>query len=200
MIQIQNKQEKLIIVVHEIYGMNQFMESVCKRLSEQGDFDMICPNLLGSPQPYDYFEEEAAYRHFMENVGFTHASQKIKDILSDVKNEYQQIFIVGFSVGATVAWLCSEEDGLTGIVGYYGSRIRDFKEITPQSPVILFFPQVENSFDVDALISYLDGKNVEIHKFKGKHGFSDPFSPNYDAVLAETAFAKLLNFLEKEKN
>ncbi|PLR69380.1 dienelactone hydrolase family protein [Bacillus sp. UMB0893] len=196
MIQILNKKEKLVIVVHEIYGINQYMESFCKRLSEN-DFDIICPNLLEREQPFDYSEEEITYRNFMENMGFAKSAHKIKDILLDVKNEYNKIYIVGFSVGATVAWLCSDQDCLAGIVGYYGSRIRNYKEIVPLSPTILFFPQEEHSFDVDELISNLDNRNIELHKFKGKHGFSDPYSPKYNAKSAQNAFNEMLNFFTK---
>lgn len=175
MIQIVNETDSLVIVIHEIYGINQHMESFCEKLSSQG-FDVICPNLLEREQPFDYSEEKVAYQNFMENVGFTNAVHKIKDILLSIKNEYQKIYIIGFSVGATVAWLCSGEDSLDGIVGYYGSRIRNYKEIVPLSPTILFFPQEEQSFEVDELISNLDKRNIEIHKFNGKHGFSDPYS------------------------
>ncbi|MFJ5762891.1 dienelactone hydrolase family protein [Neobacillus sp. NPDC093182] len=194
MIQILNETDSLVIVIHEIYGINQHMESVCEKLSSQG-FDVICPNLLEREQPFDYSDEKVAYQNFMENVGFTEAVHKIKDILLSIKNEYQKIYIIGFSVGATVAWLCSGEDYLDGIVGYYGSRIRNYKEIVPLSPTILFFPQEEQSFEVDELISNLDKRNIKIHKFNGKHGFSDPYSPNFNAKSAQDAFNEILNFI-----
>jgi dienelactone hydrolase len=73
------------------------MESFCKRVSEQ-NFDVICPNLLGSEYYFDYTEEEIAYLNFTENVEFNHAVQKIKEILLVVKNIYQKIYIFGFSI------------------------------------------------------------------------------------------------------
>lgn len=116
---------------------------------------MTCPNVL-ERDTFDYSQEEAAYRHFMEHVGFFSAAQKIKDLLLAVKDEYEKIYIIGFSIGATVAWLCGEEDCVDGIVGYYGSRIRDYLELTPQCPVMLFFPQEEQSFNVDELLLALE--------------------------------------------
>ncbi|MDQ1143900.1 dienelactone hydrolase [Bacillus sp. SORGH_AS 510] len=196
MIQILNKTDSLVIVIHEIYGINQHMVSICEKLSLQG-FDVICPNLLEREQPYDYAEEKVAYQNFMENVGFSHAVQKIKDILSTFKNEYQKIYIIGFSVGATVAWLCSEEDYLNGIVGYYGSRIRNYLEVVPLIPTILFFPQEEQSFVVDELISILEKRNIEIHKLNGKHGFSDPYSLHFNAKSAQEAFHKMVSFMKR---
>ncbi|UOQ50390.1 dienelactone hydrolase family protein [Gracilibacillus caseinilyticus] len=196
MIQILNEADSLIIVIHEIYGINQHMTSFCERLSEQG-FDVICPNLLKREQPFDYSEEEIAYQNFIENVGFTEAVHKIKNVLVSIKLEYKKIYIIGFSIGATVAWLCSEEDYLDGIVGYYGSRIRNYKELVPARPTILFFPQKERFFDVNELISNLDKRNTEIHEFNGEHGFSDPYSPNFNAKSASDAFDEMLNFIRR---
>lgn len=196
MLQILKKSGNLIIVIHEIYGINQHIENFCDLFSKQ-DFDVICPNLLERERPFDYSQEEIAYRNFMENVGFSEAVLKIKKLLLDVKNDYQKIYIIGFSVGATVAWLCSEEDCLDGVVAYYGSRIRNYKQIVPLCPTVLFFPQVEQSFNVDELISNLDKKNIEIHKFNGQHGFSDPYSTKFNEKSSQNAFNKMLNFLKK---
>lgn len=193
MLNIQKKSDTVIIVIHEIYGLNRHMQDFCELLSKQG-FDVICPDLLERERPFDYSEEDAAYRHFMENVGFTGALYKIKDIVSDIKDAYQKIFILGFSAGATVAWLCSEEECVDGIVGYYGSRIRNYAELAPRCPALLFFPQEEPSFNVDELISALESKDVEVHKFMGGHGFSDPYHSKYHAESAQTAVSKMMKF------
>ncbi|MGC4379305.1 dienelactone hydrolase family protein [Fictibacillus sp. Mic-4] len=196
MLNIQNNSDTAIIVVHEIYGRNQHMNYICQSLSEK-KFDVICPNLLKQEVPFDYSQEDIAYRNFMENIGFDYASEKIKRLVLDTKDNYQKIFIVGFSVGATVAWLCSEEESLNGIVGYYGSRIRNYMEINPLCPTMLFFPQKEPSFNVDELMVSLEEKKIEIHKCNGQHGFSDPFSPNYNAASAKAAFNKMADFFQK---
>ncbi|MGG4152423.1 hypothetical protein [Peribacillus muralis] len=41
--------------------------------------------------------------------------------------------------GAIVAWMCSEEECVDGIAGFYGSPIRNYSELVPQYPVLLFF-------------------------------------------------------------
>ena len=79
----------------------------------------------------------------MNNVGFNHALRKVKNILLDVRNEYSKIFIIGFRVGATVAWLCSEEKDVDGIVGFYGSRIRDYINIFPNVQHCCFFRKLK---------------------------------------------------------
>ncbi len=190
------KSDNLIIVIHEIYGINQHIKKFCDLFSKQ-DFDVICPNLIEREQPFDYSEEKIAYSNFIENVGFSIAVHKIKNLLLGVKNEYKKIYIIGFSVGATVAWLCSEEEVVNGVVGYYGSRIRNYTQIVPLCPTILFFPQEEQSFNVDELISNLDKKNIEIYKCVGQHGFSDPYSTKFNEKSSQNAFNEMLNFLKK---
>ncbi|WP_282137254.1 dienelactone hydrolase family protein [Rossellomorea aquimaris] len=194
MIQIHNQSDTLMMVIHEIYGINQHMQGFCERVSRQR-FDVICPNFLERNTPFNYSEEKEAYHHFMENVGFTDPLYKIKDIISEVKDEYQRIFIIGFSVGATIAWLCSEGEHINGVVGYYGSRIRNYVEITPKCPTKLFFPQEEQSFNVDQLISTLHIKNIDVHKLNGKHGFSNPYSSNYNDLSAQKAFSEMIEFI-----
>ncbi|WP_438319225.1 dienelactone hydrolase family protein [Sporosarcina sp. FA9] len=188
-----------VIVIHEIYGVNPHIEHFCESLSKY-DFDIICSDLLEMKNPFDYSQEELALQNFMENVGFINSSNKIKSLVSDMKSNYEEVFIIGFSVGATVSWLCSEVKGVQGIVAYYGSRIRNYIEIIPQCPVLLFFPQEEKSFNVDALISTLDNKNVEIHKFNGQHGFADPYSSKYNKESAEKAFHEMVAFLLKHSS
>ncbi|EKN66560.1 dienelactone hydrolase [Neobacillus bataviensis LMG 21833] len=195
MLKINKKSDKLIIVIHEIYGINQHMVDLCELLSAQ-NFDVICPNLLEQEVSFDYSHEVKAYHHFTEHVGFKNGLHKVKNILLNMQETYSKIFIIGFSVGATIAWLCSEEECVDGIVGYYGSRIRDYENIDPKCPVLLFFPNVEKSFQVDKLVSTLDRPNIDVHLCKGEHGFSDPYSSKYNEELAQTTLRETLHFLK----
>jgi dienelactone hydrolase len=197
MISIQKRSDTAIIVLHEIYGVNQHMQYICKLLSEY-DFDVFCPNLLKQEMAFDYSEEEKAYRNFMEDVGFEDTLVKIKSLLLGIREKYKNVYLIGFSVGATVAWLCSEEKLVDGIIGYYGSRIRNYMELSPQCPTLLIFPDEEKSFKVNELVAVLDGKqNVEVHQFSGQHGFSDPFSSKYNEQSAKKAFMEMLNYIKK---
>lgn len=197
MIYLKQGSDSVIIVIHEIYGINRHMQNICQSLAERG-FDVICPNLLKQDMPFDYSQEEAAYSHFMQHVGFSEAFGQIKRLVADIRNDYRKVFIVGFSVGATTAWLCSEEAEVDGIAAYYGSRIRDYTDLLPQCPTMLFFPQEELLFDVDELITTLSkNDSIEIHKYNGQHGFSDPYSAKYNEQSAQKAFSEMVGLFHK---
>lgn len=192
---IQQGSSTAVIVVHEIYGLNRHKKDICESLGEQG-FDVFCPDLLGRPA-FDYVEEQEAYRYFMDHVGFLHAKHKVEDLIDDVRTAYEKVVIVGFSVGATVAWLCSEDGRVDGVVGYYGSRIRQFSELQPSCHVLLFFPRKEPSFDIAELLLTLQKKNVRYCQFEGEHGFSDPYSDRFDEMSAQEAFREMSRFIRE---
>ncbi|WP_299089144.1 dienelactone hydrolase family protein [uncultured Metabacillus sp.] len=185
----------LVIVLHEIYGLNQFMKETCRLISELGA-DVVCPNLIDREVPFDYSEVDEAYRHFTENIGFITAMNKVNSIIMDFNANYEKILIVGYSIGATIAWLCSEDEKIDGIIGFYGSRIRNYTEISPKCPTLLFFPEKEHSFQVDELLKKLEKENVQVLKLEGLHGFSDPYSPNYHPASAQNGFDKLLDVVQ----
>ena len=133
MISIQNHSDTAIIVIHEIYGVDKHISSVCDSLAKE-KYDVFCPNLLTNRQtPFKHSEEAAAYQYFMQNVGFESAKRQIETLSRQLRSQYRFCFIVGYSVGAATAWLCSQYEGLyDGIVCFYGSRIRDYQTLEPK--------------------------------------------------------------------
>lgn len=62
-------------------------------------------------------------------------------------------------MGATIAWQCSQYDQLfTGVIGFYGSRIRDFLDMKPACNTLLFFSEVEASFNPREVANVLEKK------------------------------------------
>lgn len=193
-----NNSDSVIIILHEIYGINQHIMKVCQHFSKAG-FNVICPDLINLSEPFEYDQEEEAYQYFLNNVGFELASQKVQHLITQAKEKYKHVFLLGFSIGATIAWLCSGEEPICeGIIGYYGSRIRDYLSINPKCPVLLIFANEEKSFGVEKLACTLGKKsNVEVHMLAGKHGFSDPFSKRYHEQSSEDAMKFIKNFLKQ---
>ncbi|MCB2295914.1 dienelactone hydrolase family protein [Clostridium algoriphilum] len=194
---IINNSNSVIIVLHEIYGINQHIKLVCEKFSIAG-YDIICPNLINLNHPFNYDQQDEAYHHFINKIGFDLAFKQVKQLIIQAKKQYTYVYVLGYSIGATIAWLCSDEDIMCdGIIGYYGSRIRDYMDITPKCPVLLIFPTEENSFNVRKLVDYLKKWDIDIYTLSGKHGFSDPFSKNYCTQSFEESGRLVDNFLKK---
>lgn len=160
-------------------------------------FDVVCPNILQDDNVSPYEQEQQAYHNFMEHIGFEQAAQQTKILLEELMQKYEAVYIVGFSIGATVAWLCSELNGIQHIIGYYGSRIRSYLDITPHCPVTLFYGNEEKSFDVKILIEALRKKKVRVFVFEGAHGFADKCADAYNENSSQQASQKTAYILDK---
>ncbi|WP_050180105.1 dienelactone hydrolase family protein [Domibacillus robiginosus] len=192
------KQDAVVIVLHEIWGVNLHIKGVCRTLLAC-QLDVYCPDLLGNSTHFTYGQENEAYTFFKEQVGFEKAAGQVKALIAECRQQYKKVFLVGFSAGAAVAWICSGEKGVTGVIGFYGSRIRDYLFVTPACPVLLFFPESEPAFKVSEVIKALDHPLVQTVQYKAAHGFSDPFSSNYNQETAERAFSEVFAFIRKRR-
>lgn len=200
MIHIQNNSDTVIIVLHEIYGINDHIMSVCTKFAE-AKYDVLCPNLLTNRQvPFSYKEEKTAYHYFTQQVGFVAARQQVEELVLRIRDQYRYCFIVGYSIGATIAWLCTQVEGVCGVIGFYGSRIRDYKAIQPKCPVLLFFPAREEGFAVDLLMQdILDNENIHAVKANALHGFADLWSGRYCKDACEKTFVMTMDFIVEQK-
>ncbi|NCC15561.1 MAG: hydrolase [Clostridia bacterium] len=194
MIEKISNHKNALIILHEIYGTNRFMEEVCSAYHMQG-FDVFCPEML-QRKCFSYSEASEAYHYFTNKIGFDY-DKKIEQFVEKIKPAYDKVFILGFSVGATIAWRCCENVNCDGIICCYGSRIRDDLLLQPCCPALLLFA-TQDSFDVDSVISKLRGtSNVEVHKLKASHGFMDPYSKCFNTEQAQIAKEYIRGFFTK---
>jgi dienelactone hydrolase len=115
------------------------------------------------------------YHYFMNEIGFAGAHRHVCNIVDQNRDKYERIFIIGFSVGATLAWMKSGH-GVDGIVGFYGSRIRDYTEIEPACASLLFFAKHEKSFNaLDLQQKLRDKQNAHVEMIDAEHGFMNPY-------------------------
>lgn len=186
-----------LIVVHEIYGVNEYIQDIIAKFSSP-HIDVFCPNLLKRNTPFYYEEEQQAYSHFMQNIGFQHGKEQIEEIITTLSKEYTCIGLIGFSIGATIAWLCSQNPKVDFIIGCYGSRIRDYSQIIPTCPTFLIFPETEVSCSVSSLIATLqsqDNSLLYIKQFPGDHGFLDPYTTKYNDKSTKQTYKMIDAFL-----
>ncbi len=213
MLSYRNNEDTLIVVLHEIYGINGHITKVCQDLADSG-YDVVCPDLLDGKPFFDYAREEEAYRYFMNFVGLESAAKQVTFLLRQEEGQYDRIFLLGYSVGAAVAWLCGVDSAKTdesfhyggslvkcsGIICLYGSRIREHLEVSLKCPALLIFAEEEKSFDPYELKTQLETMDsAKVYILNGKHGFADPCGPNYNESSAREAVRLMADFTERIK-
>ena len=129
------------IILSDINGNTDYLQGFNK--SFEGKGTCITPYLYQSmalKQPlesqYEFFQRVSSIDGFLE---IAHLK---------LKKTHGPVTVIGFSVGATVAWRLSEQN-LPNVVHYcciFGSRIRDYLDIAPTKKVTAWFSKDESYF------------------------------------------------------
>jgi dienelactone hydrolase len=137
-------------------------------------------------------DEQESYNRFFEKVGIEKGSKIIDSVIS--QNINSEIILVGFSIGATIAWLHSLDKRINSIIGIYGTKIREHLNITPTVQSYLFFCE-EKSFDIIPMIKELEKKKkVKVEILTGVHGFYN-FSDDINKIIKKELEEKIFNII-----
>ena len=190
-----NGHDTAVIILHEIYGINRHIRNICARHHALGR-DVYCPDMLGTDSAFPYERQEDAYAHFTVNVGFG-ISRSIAQFADSLKRRYRRLFLVGYSVGATVAWLSAGTAACDGIVCHYGTRIRDHLHAVPHCPALLILADGDAAFPArHAEERFATTPSVTLEVLEGGHGFCDTYGPEYHPESAEKAWNAAERFLK----
>ncbi|MEG0385748.1 MAG: dienelactone hydrolase family protein [Solibacillus sp.] len=191
--ELKQNSKQCVILLHEIYGVNKHIKHYAHAFYQR-EFDVYVPDLLQKTTPFSYDEEELAYQNFMTNVGFEKAQNEVNALIHQLSSKYSHIRIVGFSIGATIAWLCSNNPSVHKVVSFYGSRIRQYTKVVPNAETILIFGTQEKSFNPIDLEEKLSSyPNVLVKIVDAAHGFADPYSSKYDEQITHNLLPYLFD-------
>ncbi len=187
-----------VFILHEIYGINNFIKVQADTYSDART-TVECISLYSGNKMFPYEQEQEAYEYFINEVGFDAPLEKLTQKLLEAKKQYDEVMLIGFSVGATLAWRLSILP-LQRIICIYGSRIRQYLNVIPACPTLVILPSLEKSFSVHELKEALDVLPiVQTKQFTGLHGFMDCHNSNYCHESYLQAHFEILQFLQTEK-
>ena len=144
-------------------------------------------------EPYDIddkiTDEKELYKLFLKNCGHELYLKKAYEKFLKLKPK----LIIGFSIGASVAWRLTDKIKSSKTICFYPSQIRNHLDINPTIETIVIFPKKEEHFDLEEIKKELENKKVDIKNSTALHGFMNNKSKNYDKKEQE----KFVNFILK---
>jgi len=191
-----------LVVVQEIFGVNQHIRSVADRFAQEG-FYAVAPAL------FDRVQRNLELTDAGEDVqkGMA-AAQKINidDAVKDVdaalqyaaKETGKPAGVVGYCYGGTLAWLSATRLAPAAAVGYYGGHIARFAGEKPRVPVMLHFGKHDNHIpqaDVEKIQAA--HPEVEIYWYDAGHAFNNDTRASYNEAAATEAMARTLAFFNR---
>ncbi|MDX1404736.1 MAG: dienelactone hydrolase family protein, partial [Woeseiaceae bacterium] len=193
-----------VIVIHEWWGLNDRVRAMADRIAAEG-YVVLAVDLFGGKSTRSPAEARELLVSVLENPA--PAEDNIRQAYQFLVDSGQapRIGVLGWDFGGgwalNTAMLLPDE--IDAAVIYYGQVIADQRRLAPVNvPILGLFGAQDRGIPVDSVRQFelaLEnlGKNFEIEIYpKAKHAFADPGSANYDAAIAEQAWARTLAFLD----
>ncbi len=211
--------EKLpvIIVIQEIFGVNEHIKNVCRRLAGEG-YIALAPELFhrqGTHITVPYSDRDSA-QPLLAALTNEDLVSDIRDVISFLRElpqaETSKVFTLGFCAGGFASLLAATKLQITGAISFYGSgvvRPREGIQLRPfapklsdvRSPLLMFFGEKDASIpegDRFEIRRVLDENHIphELVVFgEADHGFFCDERKSYHAASAKLAWEKMIGWL-----
>lgn len=198
-----------VVVIQEIFGVNQVMRDITDDLAGQG-YLAICPDLFWRIEPgIDITDKsEAEWKKAFSLFNAFDVDQGVKDIQATIDHVRAdpgctgKVGAVGFCLGGLLAYLTAARTNADAAVSYYGVGIENRLADAPKAPLLMHIAE-EDQFVPKAaqakILETLQGKpGVEIHTYPGRdHAFARHGGDHYHQGDADTAGRRTLDFFKR---
>jgi carboxymethylenebutenolidase len=191
-----------IVVIHEIYGLNENMKDITRRFADQGYVALAVDLFAGRNRAICMFRVMTGLLLTpLHNSGIHDLKAALSFLSEQPGVDVSRLGAVGYCFGGSfvIAWACTDER-LKVIAPYYAMNPRPLKAVARLCPVVGSYP---DNFTISAgkkLDVELDRYNVphDIKIYPGaKHGFFNDTSSIYDESAAQDSWGRVLAFFEE---
>ncbi len=215
-----------LIIIHEIWGLNDNIKNVSDRFSQEG-YTVLVPDLLAGTEVEGKFtpqviqemrqtkDREAAAKIMgpilekINSLEFKNITvEKLKACFNYLKNQgIEKIAVLGFCFGGTYSFaLATEESDLSACLPFYGHAPEFDKIQNIKCPILAFYG--EKDTQITSKLPQLKetlkklGKNFQSVVYPGVgHAFFNDTNPaTYNKEAAQDSWEKALGFLNKYLN
>ncbi|WP_425403349.1 dienelactone hydrolase family protein [Hwanghaeella sp.] len=189
-----------IVVVQEIFGVNEHIRSICDRFAEMG-FTCIAPALFDRIEPgieLGYSADDVARGRELKGASPDEpALLDIATALAELPDGGKGI--VGYCWGGYLSWVAATRlDGLDAAVCYYGGGIQTKAADKPKCPAMLHFGERDAHITPDHVQAVRDHHpDLPILMYDADHGFNCDMRGSYDKPSATLALDRTVAFFKQ---
>ena len=200
----------VIIVIHEVFGINDWLKSVCDRLAYEG-YAAIAPNMVHRTAPelnLDYSDESLALgRWHKDQMTVAGIEADYRSVVSYLRSlGFKEIGNLGFCFGGHIAFLGAMQPAILATDVFYGSGIglltpggegvtmersseirgRIHLHYGTQDPLI----SNEQTDQVEAALKQ-SGVRHQMFRYEAGHGFFCEARSSFDSSAASLAWERV---------
>jgi carboxymethylenebutenolidase len=198
----QGKPRGGLVVVQEIFGVNQHIRSMADRFAQEG-FYTVAPALFDRVERnVELGYEGEGMKKGIALVQKLNIDNAVMDVDAGLqyagKETGKAAGVVGYCYGGTLAWLSATRLAPAAAVGYYGGHIAGFAGENPRVPVMLHFGRRDDHIpQADVAKVQAAHPEVEIYWYDAGHGFNCDMRASYNEKASKEAMARTLEFFHR---
>ncbi|MBV1907110.1 MAG: dienelactone hydrolase family protein [Pseudomonadales bacterium] len=199
MAQPENAPKGAILVIQEVFGVNEHIRSVVDGYARDG-YVAIAPALFDRVEAgieLGYGPDDMG-----KGVGIAFSKLKMPETLADLSavitqlSEYGKVGVVGYCFGGLLTYLsaCNLE-GVACCSGYYGGGIVNVLDQKPKVPLILHFGELDAHIPMDQVDKIKSAlPEVPVYVYNADHGFNCDMRDSYNKEASTEALKTTLEF------
>jgi carboxymethylenebutenolidase len=213
----KGKSFPVILVVHEIFGVHEYIQDICRRLAKQG-YCAIAPDLYARYGDVAQLKDIQDIFKIVQTVPDDSVMSDLDTTLawakSSSKGDTSRAGITGYCWGGRIVWLyCARNPVIKAGVAWYGRLVGASTPLQPKSaaesvvdlksPVLGLYGGKDTGIsaaDVETMRTELakQKKAAEIIVYpEAQHGFHADYRPSYDEASAKDGWTRLLAWFKR---
>jgi carboxymethylenebutenolidase len=217
----KGKKFPVVLVVHEIFGVHEWIQDICRRFAKQG-YLAIAPALYARQGDVHHIKDarELNIKIFSQIPDTQSMTDLDSTVVWAAKNggNKEKVSITGFCWGGRIVWLyAAHNPKVKAGAAWYGrvvptanSPVNQVQPTTPidyakdlKVPVIGFYGGLDKGITQDGVQRMKDelakgSSRSEINVYpNADHGFFADYRPTYNKEAADDAWPKLLAWFKK---
>ena len=191
-----------VVVIHEVYGLNDNIQDITKRLAAEG-YVAFAVDLFANRNRAVCIAKFLAGALFnsLEHGGINDLKAALDYLSQEPAVNKAQVGAIGFCMGGgfALAWACTDTR-LHAIAPFYSMNPRPLNAVARACPVVASFPEKDYTAKgakklESALLTH--GVPHDIKVYAGaKHSFFNDRGNAYDAAASEDAWERTLAFFD----
>lgn len=199
-IKADRKTPYYLFVIHEWYGLNDYIKQEAENLSNELGMNVIALDL--------YDNKVASNRDSAAKYMQAVTTDRAMDIIHgayDYVGKDAKVFTVGWCFGGGWSLQTAIEGGkqVQGCVMYYGQPEKDAERLKKINCDIIGFFGNQDHFPspemVDQFMQTATKANVKLYvnRYEANHGFANPSNPSFNKEAKEDAHSKMIAFIKE---
>ncbi len=189
-----------LVILHAVWGVTPHIRTLADQFADEG-YEVLCPSLLGRFEA-GFADLDLDPARLDQRSSYAAATGWGGECAADIQAAIDAldgpVFVLGFCFGGTAAWIAACQcTGIAAVSSFYGGQIVDYRDQTPQCPIILHLGRHDGLIpqsDRDAITAV--HPDLPIWLYDAGHAFVAP--NGYHADSANLALLRTRQLFQRQ--